>query len=82
MVANCAPDFCPFSACSLTFTKSSLSAHLKQKKPYIEEGVRYLARKRGIEFEEMWNLILTGQVGKLSPDEYKEFLDKNRNPDQ
>ena len=62
--------------------KSSLSAHLKQKKPYIEEGVRYLAKKRGIEFEEMWNLILTGQVGKLSPDEYKEFLDKNRNPDQ
>lgn len=62
--------------------KSSLSAYLKQKKPYIEEGVRYLARKRGIEFEEMWNLILTGKVGKLSPDEYREFLDKNNNSNQ
>lgn len=55
--------------------KSSLSAYLKQKKPYIEEGVRYLARKRQITFEEMWDLILTGQVDKLSPEEYRELLE-------
>jgi hypothetical protein len=55
--------------------KSSLSAYLKQKKPYIEEGVKYLARKRGITFEEMWDLILTGQTEKLSSEEYKELLE-------
>ncbi len=54
--------------------KSSLSAYLKQKKPYIEEGVRYLARKRQVSFEEMWDLILTGEVEKLSPEEYRELL--------
>ena len=59
--------------------KSSLSTYLKQKKPYIEEGVKYLARKRGISFEEMWDLILTGQSEKLSPEEYKELLDSNAN---
>ncbi len=55
--------------------KSSLSAYLKQKKPHIEEGVKYLARKRKITFEEMWDLILTGQVEKLSPEEYKAILE-------
>lgn len=55
--------------------KSSLSAYLKQKKPYIEEGVRYLARKRQVSFEEMWDLILTGQVEKLNPEEYRQLLE-------
>lgn len=59
--------------------KSSLSDHLKQKKPYIEEGVKYLARKRQVTFEAMWDMILTGQVDKLSPDEYRELLESKDN---
>lgn len=57
--------------------KSLLSAYLKQKKAQIEEAVSYLARKRKISFEEMWDAILTGQVEKLSPEDYRSILDKD-----
>lgn len=57
--------------------KSLLSAYLKQKKGYIEESVRYIARKRGISFEEAWDGILTKKIEKLSPDEYKDLLEEN-----
>jgi len=57
--------------------KSLLSAYLKQKKAHIEEAVSYLARKRKISFEEMWDAILTGQVEKLSPEDYRSILSKD-----
>lgn len=57
--------------------KSLLSAYLKQKKAHIEEAVNYLARKRKISFEEMWDAILTGQVEKLSPEDYRNILNKD-----
>ena len=58
--------------------KSLLSAYLKQKKAHIEEAVSYLARKRKISFEEMWDAILTGQVEKLSPEDYRNILSKDQ----
>ncbi len=62
--------------------KSLLSAYLKQKKAYVEEGVRYLARKRGISFEAMWDRILTGQEDKMAPEDYRQFVENSTADEQ
>jgi hypothetical protein len=54
--------------------KSLLSAKLQEKESKIRDRVGYLARKRRISPEQMWDEILTGKAEKLSPDEYKEML--------
>lgn len=56
--------------------KSLLQAKLKEKKPCIEEGVRYLARKRSVSFERMWDDIVTGKAEKMSADEYRQFIEQ------
>ena len=50
-----------------------LCAKLQEREAKIRERVQYLARKRGLTFDEMWDNILTGKFEKLSPDEYAEM---------
>lgn len=56
--------------------KSLLSAKLQEKESKIRGRVEYLAKKRRISPEQMWDDILTGKAEKLSPDEYREMLEK------
>lgn len=49
--------------------KSLLSAKLNEKEINLKERVAYLAKKRGIEFNEMWATILKGKAEKLMPEE-------------
>jgi hypothetical protein len=56
--------------------KSLLSAKLQEKESKIRGRVEYLAKKRGISSEQMWDDILTGKAEKLGADEYKEMLEK------
>jgi hypothetical protein len=57
----------PVQASGLLCTK------LQEREPKIRDRVQYLARKRGLTFDEMWDAILTGKFEKLSPDEYAEI---------
>jgi hypothetical protein len=50
-----------------------LCAKLQERELKIRERVEYLARKRGLTFEQMWDDILTGKFEKLSPEEYTEL---------
>ncbi|MBD2057896.1 hypothetical protein H6F88_18035 [Oculatella sp. FACHB-28] len=52
---------------------SLLCSKLQEREPRIRERVKYLADKRGITFEEMWNDILTGKFEKLTPEEFAEL---------
>ena len=52
---------------------SLASERLMQKKNTREELVQYLADKRGISFEEMWQLILAGEYKPLSTEETKSL---------
>jgi len=56
--------------------KSLLSAKLQERESKIRDRVEYLAKKRRISPEQMWDEILTGKAERLSPDEYREILDK------
>lgn len=47
-----------------------LCAKLQERESRIRERVQYLANKRGIPFDEMWDSILTGTYSKLTPEEY------------
>jgi hypothetical protein len=47
-----------------------LCAKIQERESRIRERVQYLANKRGITFEEMWDAILTGTYDKLTPEEY------------
>ncbi len=51
-------------------TNSLLCAKLQEREQRIKERVAYLAQKRGIPFEEMWQALLKGD--KLAADEVGE----------
>ena len=52
-----------------TQANSLLCAKLQERESKIRERVDYLAKKRGISFDEMWLQILKGQAEDLDPDE-------------
>lgn len=53
-----------------------LCAKLQEREARIRERVQYLANKRGIPFDEMWDSILTGTYAKLTPDEYSALKEE------
>lgn len=50
---------------------SLLCSKLQERESKIRERVQYLAAKRKVTFEEMWDSILLGDFEPLSPDEYR-----------
>lgn len=53
---------------------SILCSRLMQREEYRNRLVNELARKRGISFQQMWDMILTDDVESLSPSEYKSIV--------
>ena len=49
-----------------------LCEKLREEAPKVRESVAYLAKKRGIEPEKLWNQILKGEAKKISPEEIVE----------
>jgi len=49
--------------------QSLLCAKLQERDKLIKERVEYLAKKRGITFDEMWEQILNGTAQKIVPGE-------------
>ncbi|BBD63505.1 hypothetical protein NIES2109_63800 (plasmid) [Nostoc sp. HK-01] len=49
--------------------QSLLCAKLQERDKLIRERVEYLAKKRGITFDEMWSEILNGTAQKIVPGE-------------
>ncbi|BAY15060.1 hypothetical protein NIES21_08740 [Anabaenopsis circularis NIES-21] len=49
--------------------QSLLCAKLQERDKLIRERVEYLAKKRGITFDEMWAEILNGTAQKIVPGE-------------
>ncbi len=48
-------------------------AKVQEREGKIKERVEYLARKRGISFQEMWDQLLTGEgYQKMTPSEYAD----------
>lgn len=58
-----------------TQATSLLCAKLQEREPRVRERVAYLAQKRGISTDEMWNQILKGTAVKLAPSEIVESDD-------
>ena len=49
-------------------------AKVQEREGKIKERVQYLANKRGISFQEMWDMLLTGNgYEKITPAEYAEM---------
>lgn len=59
-----------------TQAHSLLCSKLQEREPKMKERVHYLANKRRISFEEMWDQILTGKFEKLTLDEYRTLTEK------
>ncbi len=53
--------------------KSLLQAFLTQKEQKIKERVTYLAAKRNITFEEMWQQIQSGTAQQMTQDEVSDL---------
>jgi hypothetical protein len=53
--------------------KSLLQAFLTQKEPKIRERIAYLAKKRNISVDEMWDLIQSGNAEQTSKQELTEL---------
>ncbi|WP_392530206.1 hypothetical protein [Nostoc sp. C117] len=49
--------------------QSLLCAKLQERDKLIKERVEYLAKKRGITFDQMWEQILNGTAQKIAPGE-------------
>ncbi|WP_414623865.1 hypothetical protein [Calothrix sp. CCY 0018] len=49
--------------------QSLLCAKLQERDKLIKERVEYLAKKRGITFDEMWEQIINGTAQKIIPGE-------------
>ena len=49
--------------------QSLLCAKLQERDKLIKERVEYLAKKRGITFDEMWEQIVNGTAQKIIPGE-------------
>ena len=50
---------------------SLLCARLQARREDIKDRVSYLAKKRGITFDEMWEQILKGEGEKISPADWE-----------
>lgn len=53
---------------------SLLCAKLQEREPLIRLRCEYLAKKRGISFEQMWRELATGSHEKISPDDWEDSL--------
>jgi hypothetical protein len=53
--------------------KSLLQAKLTEKEQKIKDRIAYLARKRGISMEDMWNQIQKGEAQHMNKDELAEL---------
>jgi hypothetical protein len=51
-----------------------LCAKLQEREPKLRERVQYLADKRKISVQEMWNQLLTGSFERITPEEYAELI--------
>lgn len=51
---------------------SLLSAKLQEREPKIRERLEYLAKKRGITSDELWQQIIHGTANKVSQAESEE----------
>jgi hypothetical protein len=56
--------------------KSLLQSYLGQKESKIKDRIAYLARKRNISFEEMWQQIQIGSAQQMSKQELVEMQDE------
>lgn len=54
--------------------RTLLYAKLRERKKEIDEKVAYLAKKRRISPEEMFDQILTGQYQRITSEEYAQLL--------
>jgi hypothetical protein len=54
--------------------KSLLCLKLQEQEPTIKEHVKYLAKKRGISFDEMWFAIVSNKAQRINPNELEEIL--------
>ncbi len=52
---------------------SLLCAKLQERESRRNQMVQYLANKRNISFEEMWNQLLVGDYEPLTPVEFKKI---------
>jgi len=50
---------------------SLLCARLQARRDDIKQRVEYLAKKRGIEFDEMWSQLLKGEAKKILPADWE-----------
>ena len=50
--------------------QSLLCAKLQEREPRVKERVEYLARKRGLSFEQMWKDLITGHYEPITPEEW------------
>lgn len=57
--------------------KSLLQSYLGQKEAKIKERITYLAQKRNISFEEMWQQIQGGTAQQMSQEELSELQQGN-----
>ncbi len=53
---------------------SLLCAKLQERESKIRERVKYLAGKRKISLQEMWDQLLTGSFERITPEEYTELI--------
>lgn len=53
--------------------KSLLQSYLGQKESKIKERITYLAQKRNISFEEMWQQIQSGTAQQMSKEELTDI---------
>lgn len=53
--------------------KSLLQSYLGQKEAKIKERITYLAKKRNIGFEEMWQQIQNGTAQQMSKEELTDL---------
>lgn len=56
-----------------TQASNLICAKLQEREPRIRERVEYLAQKRGIPFEEMWQQLVTGTYERITPDEWAKM---------
>jgi len=61
--------------------KSLLQSFLGQKQLKIHERINYLAKKRNISFDEMWNQIQSGTVQEVSKQELVDLPDDENDSD-
>jgi hypothetical protein len=57
--------------------KSLLQSYLGQKEAKIKERITYLAQKRNISFEEMWQQIQSGTAQQMSQEELSDLQQGN-----